>query len=68
MTYTGSTSKLALDYAPIEVERSEGCAIYEFFSTPKGAPYYDNAMKLLSWRPEPMRGAELTSIFAVALP
>ncbi|QYK42175.1 MAG: extracellular solute-binding protein [Paracoccaceae bacterium] len=68
MTYTGSTSKLALEGAPIEVEWNQGFVYYDFFSIPKGAPNYDNALKLLSWRLEPERAAELTSNFPVALP
>ncbi|MZQ87692.1 extracellular solute-binding protein [Frigidibacter albus] len=68
MAYTGSTSKLALDGAPIEVEWNQGFIYYDFFSIPKDAPNYENAMKLLSWRLEPERAAELTSNFPVALP
>lgn len=68
MAYTGSTSKLALEGAPIEVEWNQGFVYYDFFSIPKDAPNYDNAMKLLSWRLEPARAAELTSNFPVALP
>jgi putative spermidine/putrescine transport system substrate-binding protein len=68
MTYTGSTSKLALEGAPLEVEWNEGFVYFDFFSIPKDAPNYDNALKLLSWRLEPERAAELTSIFPVALP
>lgn len=68
MAYTGSTSKLALEGAPIEVEWNQGFVYYDFFSIPKDAPNYDNAMKLLSWRLEPARAAELTSTFPVALP
>lgn len=68
MTYTGSTSKLALEGAPIEVEWNQGFVYYDFFSIPKGGPNYENALKLLSWRLEPERAAELTSNFPVALP
>lgn len=68
MAYTGSTSKLALEGAPIEVEWNQGFVYYDFFAIPKDAPDYDNAMKLLSWRLEPQRAAELTSTFPVALP
>lgn len=68
MTYTGSTSKLALEGAPIEVEWNQGFVYYDFFSIPKDGPNYDNAMALLSWRLEPARAAELTSNFPVALP
>lgn len=68
MAYTGSTSKLALEGAPIEVEWNQGFVYYDFFSIPKDAPNYENAMKLLSWRLEPARAAELTSNFPVALP
>ncbi|PTM78548.1 putative spermidine/putrescine transport system substrate-binding protein [Cereibacter johrii] len=68
MAYTGSSSKLALEGAPIEVEWNQGFVYYDFFSIPKGAPNYENAMKLLSWRLEPQRAAELTSNFPVALP
>lgn len=68
MAYTGSTSKLALEGAPIEVEWNQGFVYYDFFSIPKDGPNYDNAMKLLSWRLEPQRAAELTSTFPVALP
>lgn len=68
MAYTGSTSKLALEGAPIEVEWNQGFVYYDFFSIPKGAPNMENAHKLLSWRLEPKRAAELTSNFPVALP
>jgi putative spermidine/putrescine transport system substrate-binding protein len=68
MAYTGSTSKLALEGAPIEVEWNQGFVYYDFFSIPKDGPNYENAMKLLSWRLEPERAAELTSNFPVALP
>ncbi|WP_299362068.1 extracellular solute-binding protein [uncultured Paracoccus sp.] len=68
MAYTGSTSQLALEGAPLEVEWNQGFVYYDFFSIPKGAPNIENAHKLLSWRLEPQRAAELTSNFPVALP
>jgi putative spermidine/putrescine transport system substrate-binding protein len=68
MAYTGSMSKLALEGAPIELTFNQGFVYYDFFSIPKGAPNYDNALKLLSWRLEPKRAAQLTSTFPVALP
>ncbi len=68
MAYTGSMSKLALEGAPVELEWNQGFVYYDFFSIPKGAPNYDNALKLLSWRLDPERAAELTSTFPVALP
>ncbi|MCA0919789.1 extracellular solute-binding protein [Pseudooceanicola nanhaiensis] len=68
MAYTGSTSLLALEGAPIEVEWNQGFVYYDFFSIPKGAPNYDNALKLLSWRLDPDLAAELTSTYPVALP
>lgn len=68
MAYTGSMSKLALEGAPIELEWNQGFVYYDFFSIPKGAPNYENALKLLSWRLDPERAAELTSNFPVALP
>ena len=68
MAYTGSTSILALEGAPIEVEWNEGFVYYDFFSIPKGAPNYENALKLLSWRLDAERAAELTSTYPVALP
>ncbi|MCA1376418.1 MULTISPECIES: extracellular solute-binding protein [unclassified Bradyrhizobium] len=68
MAYTGSMSKLALEGAPIELTFNQGFIYYDFFSIPKGAPNYDNALKLLSWRLEPKRAAQLTSTFPVALP
>lgn len=68
MAYTGSMSKLALEGAPVELEWNQGFVYYDFFSVPKGAPHYDNALKLLSWRLDPQRAAELTSTFPVALP
>ena len=68
MAYTGSMSKLALEGAPIDLTFNQGFVYYDFFSIPKGAPNYDNALKLLSWRLEPERAAQLTSTFPVALP
>jgi len=68
MAYTGSMSKLALEGAPVELEWNEGFIYYDFFSIPKGAPHYENALKLLSWRLDPQRAAQLTSTFPVALP
>lgn len=68
MAYTGSSSILALEGAPLEVEWNQGFVYYDFFSIPKGAPHYDNALKLLSWRLDAKRAAELTSNYPVALP
>lgn len=68
MAYTGSMSKLALEGAPIELSWDQGFIYYDFFSIPKGGPNYENALKLLSWRLEAKRAAELTSTFPVALP
>ena len=68
MAYTGSMSKLALEGAPIDLTFNQGFIYYDFFSIPKGAPNYDNALKLLSWRLDPVRAAQLTSTFPVALP
>lgn len=68
MAYTGSMSKLALEGAPIGVEWNQGFIYYDFFSIPKGAPNYENALKLLSWRLDPQRAAALTTAFPVALP
>ena len=68
MAYTGSSSVLALEGAPLEVEWNQGFVYYDFFSIPKDAPNYDNALKLLSWRLESERAAALTSAYPVALP
>lgn len=68
MAYTGSMSLLALDGEPIEVNWNQGFVYFDFFSIPKGAPNYDNALKLLSWRLDAKRAAELTSAYPVALP
>ncbi|WP_249131672.1 MULTISPECIES: extracellular solute-binding protein [unclassified Bradyrhizobium] len=68
MAYTGSMSKLALEGAPIDLTFNQGFVYYDFFSIPKGAPNYDNALKLLSWRLDAKRAAQLTSTFPVALP
>jgi putative spermidine/putrescine transport system substrate-binding protein len=68
MAYTGSMSKLALDGAPVDLTWNQGFVYYDFFSIPKGAPNYENALKLLSWRLDAKRAAELTSNFPVALP
>ena len=68
MAYTGATSILALEGAPLEVEWNQGFVYYDFFSIPKGAPNYDNALKLLSWRLDAERAAQLTSAYPVALP
>jgi hypothetical protein len=54
--------------APVELEWNQGFVYYDFFSIPKGAPNRENAHKLLSWRLDPQRAAELTSNFPVALP
>ncbi|WP_103173642.1 extracellular solute-binding protein [Paracoccus sp. SY] len=68
MAYTGSSSILALEGAPLDVEWNQGFVYYDFFAIPKDAPNYDNALKLLSWRLEAERAAELTSTYPVALP
>ncbi|MEI4472410.1 extracellular solute-binding protein [Frigidibacter sp. MR17.24] len=68
MAYTGSSSVLALEGAPLEVEWNQGFVYYDFFAIPKDAPNYDNALKLLSWRLDATRAAELTSAYPVALP
>ena len=68
MAYTGSMSKIIGDGAPIELVWNQGFIYYDFFSIPKGAPNYDNALKLLSYRLDPKKAAELTSNFPVALP
>ncbi|CAM5761705.1 extracellular solute-binding protein [Bosea minatitlanensis] len=68
MAYTGSMSKFALEGAPVAISWNQGFVYYDFFSIPKGAPNYDNALKVLSWRLDPKRAAELTSNFPVALP
>ncbi|MEO3999684.1 ABC transporter substrate-binding protein [Mesorhizobium sp. CAU 1732] len=68
MAYTGSMSLLALEGAPVEVNWNQGFIYYDFFSIPKGAPHYENALKLLSWRLDAERAAELTSAYPVALP
>lgn len=68
MAYTGSSSVLALEGAPLDVEWNQGFVYYDFFSIPKDSPNYENALKLLSWRLEPERAAVLTSAYPVALP
>lgn len=68
MAYTGSMSKIIGDGAPIELVWNQGFIYYDFFSIPKGAPNYDNALKLLSYRLDAKKAAELTSTFPVALP
>ncbi|WP_246217783.1 ABC transporter substrate-binding protein [Jiella pacifica] len=68
MAYTGTMSLLALEGAPIELNWNQGFIYYDFFSIPKDAPHYDNALKLLSWRLDAERAAELTSAYPVALP
>jgi putative spermidine/putrescine transport system substrate-binding protein len=68
MAYTSSMSLLALKGAPVEVNWNQGFVYYDFFSIPKSAPNYDNALKLLSWRLDAERAAKLTSAYPVALP
>lgn len=68
MSYTSSMSKLSLEGAPVDLTFNQGFIYYDFFSIPKGAPNYDNALKLLSWRLDPKRAAELTTTWPVALP
>ena len=68
MAYTGSMSKFAMEGAPVSLTWNQGFVYYDFFSIPKGAPNYENALKVLSWRLDPKRAAELTSNFPVALP
>lgn len=68
MAYTGTMGKMASEGAPITVEFNQAFIYYDFFAIPKGAPHYDNALKLLSWRLDPKRAAELTSNYPVALP
>ena len=68
MAYTGSMSKFALDGAPVKLTWNQGFVYYDFFAIPKGTPNYDNALKLLSFRLDPKRAAELTSAYPVALP
>jgi putative spermidine/putrescine transport system substrate-binding protein len=68
MAYTGSMSKLALEGAPIDLTFNQGFVYYDFFSIPKGAPNYENALKLLSWRLDAERAARLTEAYPVAVP
>lgn len=68
MAYTGSMSKFAMEGAPVSLTWNEGFVYYDFFSIPKGAPNYENALKVLSFRLDPKRAAQLTSNFPVALP
>jgi putative spermidine/putrescine transport system substrate-binding protein len=68
MAYTSSMSKLALEGAPVGLEWNQGFVYYDFFSIPKGARNYDNALQLLSWRLDPQRAAQLTTAWPVALP
>lgn len=69
MAYAGRINNLVVvEGAPVDMTWNQGFVYYDFFSIPKGAPHYDNALKLLSWRLDAKRAAELTQAYPVALP
>jgi putative spermidine/putrescine transport system substrate-binding protein len=69
MAYAGRINNLVVvDNAPVDMTWNQGFVYYDFFSIPKGAPHYDNALKLLSWRLDAKRAADLTIGYPVAVP
>jgi putative spermidine/putrescine transport system substrate-binding protein len=68
MAYTGRINTLSLEGAPVSLTWNQGFVYYDFFSIPKGAPNMENSLKLLSWRLDAERAAELTTAYPVALP
>lgn len=69
MAYAGRINNLVVvEGAPVDMTWNEGFVYYDFFSIPKGAPHYDNALKLLAWRLDAQRAAQLTQAYPVALP
>ncbi|MBS9721385.1 ABC transporter substrate-binding protein [Tianweitania sp. BSSL-BM11] len=69
MAYTGRINSLVINEgAPVDLNWNQGFVYYDFFSIPKGAPHMENSLKLLSWRLDAERAAELTTQYPVALP
>lgn len=69
MAYTGRINSLVVNEgAPVDLSWNQGFVYYDFFSIPKGAPNIENSLKLLSWRLDAERAAELTTQYPVALP
>lgn len=69
MAYAGRINNLiVVEGAPVNMTWNEGFVYYDFFSIPKGSPHYDNALKLLSYRLDAERAAELTTLYPVAVP
>lgn len=72
MAYVGRISALMqneADAAPVDLSWNQGFIYYDFFSIPKNSPNPDGAMKLLSWRMDPERAAQLATVYpGVPLP
>lgn len=69
MAYTGRINSLVVNEgAPVDLNWNQGFVYFDFFSIPKGAPNIENSLKLLSWRLNAERAAELTTQYPVALP
>lgn len=69
MAYAGRIYNLqVVEGAPVAMTWNQGFVYYDFFAIPKGAPNPENALKLLSWRLDAARAAELTETYPVAVP
>lgn len=69
MAYAGRINNLVVNEdAPVNMTWNEGFVYYDFFSIPKGSPNPDNALKLLSYRLEPKRAADLAQAYPVPVP
>ncbi|HEY4193802.1 MAG TPA: extracellular solute-binding protein [Mesorhizobium sp.] len=69
MAYAGRINDLVVNEgAPVDMTWNQGFVYYDFFSIPKGAPNPENALKLLSYRLDAKRGAELSTAYPVPVP
>lgn len=70
MAYSGRIGTLLRDSpdAPVAKTWQDAFIYYDFFAIPKNAPDYDNALKLISYRMDPKRAAELAAVANVPLP
>jgi len=69
MAYAGRINNLVVNEdAPIDMTWNQGFIYYDFFSIPKGGPNPENALKLLSYRLEAKRAADLSTAYPVPVP
>lgn len=69
LAYVGRIITLRQDEgAPINMTWNQGFVYYDFFSIPKGAPNPENALKLLSYRLDANRAAQLSTAYPVPVP